>query len=282
MTDPFLIQGPAIISVSMGLSSGMLLRKIQQAHGGELPDDVKVAIANTGKEREESLRFGYEMCDRWGIEPVWVEYRSAPEPKDRWTQVTYETASRRGEPFEAVIRDKGQASQYLPNPVARYCTIELKIRPIKLYAQSLGWAHWDVAMGLRADEPARVARAKARAESGKEPFTQVMPLHEAKVVTADVGVFWSQQNFGLPLPRINGKTPHGNCDLCFLKGAKTISELMRQDPDRARWWIDRERETGNTFRIDRPSYAAMLKAVQDQVPFDFGDADELNDCVCGE
>ena len=56
------------------------------------------------------------------------------EPKDRFKVVTYETASRNGEPFAKMIEKK----QFLPNSVMRFCTTELKIEPINKYMKSIG------------------------------------------------------------------------------------------------------------------------------------------------
>ncbi len=63
--NPYQIEGPAIISFSGGRTSGMMLRKILDAHGGTLPPDVRVLFANTGKEMLETLDFVRECSDRW-------------------------------------------------------------------------------------------------------------------------------------------------------------------------------------------------------------------------
>jgi 3'-phosphoadenosine 5'-phosphosulfate sulfotransferase (PAPS reductase)/FAD synthetase len=240
----------------------MMLYRIVQAWGGTLPDDIQCVFANTGKEAEETLIFVRDCGERWGVPIVWLEY---PD-----TRVTFETASRKGEPFAAMIGKK----KHLPNPVMRFCTQELKIKPMERLAAGMGWDSWDVVIGLRADEPSRVARMRGT--------NRVMPLATAGITKADVQAFWKAQNFDLGLPSVNGTTPSGNCDLCFLKGAATIQGLIRANPELANWWIEQEARIGATFRKDRPSYAAMLKAVQDQRNFDFGDRDELTDCFCGE
>jgi hypothetical protein len=67
VTNPYLIEGPALISFSGGRTSGYMLWQILDAHGGTLPDDVHVCFANTGKEREETLRFVHECETRWGV-----------------------------------------------------------------------------------------------------------------------------------------------------------------------------------------------------------------------
>src|SRR5688572_29815835 len=113
MSDPFRVEGPAVISFSGGRTSGMLLYNILAAHDWTLPEDVRVAFANTGKEMPETLDFVRECQVRWGVDIAWLEYRSDPDPQRRWAQVGPKSASRNGEPFEALIRDK----RYLPNPV---------------------------------------------------------------------------------------------------------------------------------------------------------------------
>ncbi|GFZ63689.1 hypothetical protein PSE10B_02110 [Pseudomonas amygdali pv. eriobotryae] len=61
---------------------------------------------------------------------VWLEYR---DDDLGFAIVTYEIASRHGEPFEALIRK----NSYLPNPVTRFCTIGLKVRVIRKYLRKL-------------------------------------------------------------------------------------------------------------------------------------------------
>lgn len=281
MSDPFKIEGPALISFSGGRTSAYMLWRILQAHGGTLPDDVLVTFANTGKEMPQTLAFVNECSDRWCVPIIWLEYADDDTPQKRWRITDYKSASRAGEPYTALIRRK----EYLPNPVTRFCTIELKIRVMKLFAQqALGWEDWTNVLGLRADEPERVSRSRVQ----REVWENSMPLADAGITKRDVQAFWSAQNFDLRLPNINGTTPLGNCDLCFLKSAATIQAIMRHDPRLATWWIEAEAEAraskpdGARFRKDRPSYAAMLDAVQRQQHFDFGGRDELVDCFCGD
>lgn len=280
MRDPFKIEGPALVSFSGGRTSAYMLWRILQAWGGTLPDDVKVCFANTGKEMPETLDFVRDCAERWGVEIVWLEWRDG-EHGQRFAKVNHDTASRAGEPFKALIGKK----QYLPNPVTRFCTIELKIRVMRDYARSLGWDHWTNVIGLRADERHRVVKARA---PKPERYDVACPLADAGIAKADVSAFWAFQNFDLRLPNIGGVTPLGNCDMCFLKSAATISGIMRDRPNLAGWWVEAEAEalaskpSGAVFRSDRPSYAAMLDAVKRQQNFDFGNADERQECFCHE
>lgn len=251
------VQGPAIISFSGGRTSAYMLKKIIEAHDGTLPDDVIPVFANTGKERPETLDFVRDCAEHWGVHVQWVEYRQG---KRNFAPVTYETASRNGEPFEELIRRR----KYLPNPVTRFCTIELKIRAIKHFCMFKGWKRWHNVVGLRYDEGGRVMRAIAGNEVNKERWQTLMPLSRMKVTKRDVNEFWSKQNFDLRL-----KGYEGNCDLCFMKGRNTLATIMRENPGIEDWWVRLERDkiatkaSGQSFRKEF-SYAEVAAGARDQ------------------
>jgi hypothetical protein len=150
------------------------------------------------------------------------------------------------------------------------------------YARSLGWEHWTNAVGLRADEPRRVAKIKDQ----RERWETIAPLYDAGATSQDVAAFWQEQPFELGLPTVDGKTPAGNCDLCFLKSARTISSLLRSDPGLADWWIRMEEEArpdsprAGFFRKDRPSYRRMRDTALAQRDMDFAERDGLAECFC--
>lgn len=284
-SNPYRIDGPALVSFSGGRTSGYMLRQILDAHDGQLPADVHVVFFNTGKEFEQTLRFVHECSVRWSVPITWLEYDTA-EPFDT-SVVGYNSAARDGEPFEKIVKVRG----FLPNPTMRLCTHYLKVkRGIAYMRDMLGYPEWVNVVGLRHDEPRRVARQKAMNEAGKERFETILPLDEAKVCRQDVSAFWKRQPFDLGLPDNNGKTPLGNCDLCFMKGAATIKGIMRLFPERARWWIDMERNAPALgtltkpemalFRADRPSYRELLNFVRRQRDFEGGPSDDYLPCDC--
>jgi 3'-phosphoadenosine 5'-phosphosulfate sulfotransferase (PAPS reductase)/FAD synthetase len=274
MRDPFLIDEPTVISFSGGRTSAYLLWRVLQSNHG-LPDEAIVCFANTGKEEEATLEFVRDCSVNWNVPIHWVEYR-ANDPG--FEEVSFETASRNGEPFEQLILKK----KYLPNPITRFCTVEMKIKAIQKLLKSKGWKHnenmdW---VGIRADEPRRAAKiARER-----------LPLVTAGITAKDVGKFWSEQPFDLGLPNVNGKTLHGNCDLCFLKGAGQTLSLIAEKPERAIWWArmetlvqtsDKSFGDGARFRKDRPSYKEMMNYAQKQTDF-FGMDEESIACFCGD
>lgn len=280
--DPFKIDGPTCISFSGGRTSAYMLWRVLQSNEG-MPDEAIVCFENTGKEDEATLRFVRECGTRWGVRIRWLEYRSAVVPADRWAEVDFASASRDGEPFEAAIRQR----QFLPNPITRFCTVELKIRTAHRFLKSIGWTEWDQMVGIRADEHRRVSKIRARPSPEIAAETMTMPLADAGVTLADVHAFWSQQPFGLELQTVNGRTLAGNCDLCFLKPAAQVMSLIAEKPARAVWWARMESlalastADGARFRNDRPSYSQMATfAGQQGDLFDHGE--EAIACFCGE
>jgi 3'-phosphoadenosine 5'-phosphosulfate sulfotransferase (PAPS reductase)/FAD synthetase len=278
MTDPFKINEPTVISFSGGRTSAYMLWRVLQANDG-LPHDALVCFANTGKEEELTLEFVRNCGENWAVDIHWLEFRDA-EPA--FELVTFDTASRNGEPFEALIRKKN----YLPNPVARFCTVELKILTMERYLKSLGMVEWVNMVGIRADEQRRVAKIKNDPKGGRRYGERSMPLADANISVDDVLEFWEKSSFDLGLPVVNGKTIHGNCDLCFLKGGNQILSLIREKPERAVWWAKMESsitnakiQNGGRFRKDRPSYSQMLNFSQNQMEMFH---DEAIPCFCGD
>lgn len=287
------VDGPAVISFSGGRTSGYMLKQILDAHGGALPSDVHVCFANTGKERNETLDFVRDCGERWGVQIHWLEYRRKHIPVYRkeerklaaavaraaagrsyllpgdeagFIEVTYETASRCGEPFENLID-----LMALPNVTTRMCSQELKVRVIKKWMMARGYGEWTNVVGIRLDEPRRVARM--RAPTGQRWENQ-LPLADAGATKAHVLVFWSGQDFDLQLPvDDDGETYLGNCDLCFLKSTPKRLRIAKETPDAVAWWIEQERRTGMRFRDHRSGYDQLHLAVACA-------EDDLGDCVC--
>lgn len=283
MRDRFRTDGPTCISFSGGRTSAYMLWRVLQSNGGNLPDKCIVSFANTGKEDEATLRFVRECSIRWGVPITWLEYR---DDKQGYAIVDFETASRKGEPFEAIVRKRG----YLPNPVTRFCTVELKIRVMHKFTRAIGWATdempLDMMVGIRADEPYRVSKIRARGHSSESKYTTMcMPLADAGITVRDVGAFWDAQPFNLELPTYNGRTLAGNCDLCFLKPARQVASLIAEKPVRAFWWAKMEaltlasKPSGARFRSDRPSYAQMFAYTKDQMDAFGHAAAEIDDGI---
>ena len=246
---------PTLISFSGGRTSGYMLYKILESYGGVLPEDVHVVFANTGKEMPQTLDFINECAVNWNVKVNWLELDIHDErPIYRTKEVTYETASRNGEPFEALIKRR----KMLPNVMMRMCTQELKVNTMKRFMQQKGYKEWGNVVGLRYDEPRRVTKQRKQNEAGKNKWQSLVPLYDNKVMIEDVSNFWKNNTFDLRLSNHNGKTPAGNCELCFLKGKKTLINIIREKPELADWWIKVEEKANATFNKSR-TYKDLLE-----------------------
>jgi 3'-phosphoadenosine 5'-phosphosulfate sulfotransferase (PAPS reductase)/FAD synthetase len=260
--NPYIIDGPAVISFSGGRTSGYMLAMILAANDG-LPDDVSVVFANTGLEHEGTLKFVDNCAKAFGIHISFVEFGV---PHIRY--MTFEGASRNGEPFETLIRKK----QYLPNAAQRFCTGDLKIQTIRRFMQDHGHDEYMDVLGIRADEPHRIAKMKRIDDSYRDIY---MPLAVAGVTKQDVQQFWAGMDFDLEVPH-----GHGNCQLCFMKGVQLRGSIMTAQPNLANWWIEREDEIDATFEKSGLTYRQVQEyaLAQDDLFLD-----ELRtDCYCGD
>jgi 3'-phosphoadenosine 5'-phosphosulfate sulfotransferase (PAPS reductase)/FAD synthetase len=81
---------------------------------------------------EETLRFVHECGARWAVKVHWVEWRDA---KPCFEEVGYNSASREGEPFAALIAKKKMP----PNWQARFCTQFLKVKAMAAFLETQGF-----------------------------------------------------------------------------------------------------------------------------------------------
>lgn len=213
-----------LVSFSGGRSSAKMAFLIRK-HWGKLYEIVFV-FANTGKEREETLIF-VDRCDReWGLGIVWVEAIVNGEGVAcTHCIVDFATASRNGEPFEAVIIKYG-----IPNMNYLHCTRELKANPIRSYIQSIEWTEYLTAQGMRVDEPRRI-NPKAGVIY---PLAHVWPTTKGEVMD-----WWKEQPFDLHL-----KEHEGNCDGCHKKSITKLVRIAQESPQTFDWWGEMESKHG--------------------------------------
>ena len=259
--DPFAIQGPALISFSGGRTSGYMLWRILQAHGGVLPPGVVVGFANTGREMPFTLDFVQQCGERWNVPITWLEYRhNKPEGAHRRVRyaevVNHNNASRAGEPFDMLLDSK----QIVPDRSRRFCTEELKVKTIRRYLRGvLKWKHWANVVGFRADESARIERkqenVKAAADLG---YHNLFPLAEAGVDLLEVRKFWRDQPFDLQL---DADGDGGNCDGCFMFPTDRIGRMFLKYPERMDWWVQKESlMRTKTMRPRKQSFSSIRDA----------------------
>ena len=216
-----------------------------------MPDRVRVTFQNTGREREETLRFVQDVEENLGVRIVWLEYCNEyiRQGGTGYREVSYFTAHRREmrkgkSPFRQVIDRYGS----LPSALSRFCTKEMKTVVQERYLRNIGFGPvYTSALGFRFDERHRVMKKMPSGdEIRRKPrkgvkYSYWFPMFDAEWTARDVGDYWRSQDFDLNLPLLpNGKTVGGNCDGCFLKSEHERHCLARLEPKMARWWRAQE------------------------------------------
>lgn len=283
------------VAFSGGRTSGLMLHRLLAKRRHD--QDFVITFANTGREMEETLEFVRDVAINWDVPIRWVEYARTDGPIVKmkgkqpvigchgFKEVTFETASRNGEPFRQIIevkaeyRDKAKdEGPILPNATDRWCSGELKHRTMDRFMYSLGYQMIDVLVGIRYDEPKR--KQKLDAQSTQKVVYQ-FPLFQDRIVEQDVLDFWKKQPFDLKLkhdPELG--TFEGNCDFCFLKRQAKLNRMTAEHGDRIDWWAEQEDWTGANFRRGRATFRQMADK---RVALELCeiDEDEIVDCFCG-
>lgn len=200
------------VSVSGGRTSGYMAFLLKQKYG-HLP--MVFNFANTGWEHEKTLEF-VAFCDKefdlnlnW-LEAVFVDY----DKPLSFRLVDYKTASRKGEPFEAMVKRFG-----LPNQSFKHCSRETKRYVMARYLKSTGKARHMSAIGIRADEWGRIAEDQSDSNC-------CYPLIDLDVNKAEVFDFWTRQKYDLEIP-----TAFGNCLGCHKKSERKLRYVAHALPE---------------------------------------------------
>jgi hypothetical protein len=213
-----------IVMTSGGRTSMFLAKYIKENPKYE---NVLFVFLNTGKEKEETLKF-IDTCDKkWGLNILWLEAKIIHEKGIGTTYkiIDFNTASRNGEPFEDMFK-----KYPLPNNTAPNCTRELKQRPVDSYIRE-NFSDFDVyrIIGIRADEEHRKSNT-----AEKEQI--IYPLcDELRVDQKFIRKWWDMQSFDLGL-----KDYEGNCDLCFKKSLRKRLTIVKENPSVSDWWQEME------------------------------------------
>lgn len=215
------------ISFSGGRTSGRMTKELLDAHKngtlldpfGKRYEKVIVTFANTGCEHFLTLLFIHNCDAHFGFNTVWLEAEVNPKKGvgNDFRVVTYETASRKGEPFEAYIAKHG-----IPNMAFPKCTSELKASVMNAYRRALGLKKKDcvTAIGIRVDESRRVNKAAVK-ENIIYPLIDMFPMDKQDVID-----WWKDQPFDLEIPE------HlGNCTWCWKKSFSKHLHVMQDMPE---------------------------------------------------
>lgn len=227
-------------AISAGYSSVMMGIKLKDWY----PDhNIIYAMANTSKERKESLDF-MNQCDKhFGLNMDWVE----AEFHEKGVGVTprivsYENLKRKGEIFEAGIKKLG-----IPSKINKWCNRDMKLIPLKKYADNIfGLNNYSIAVGLRIDEIDRVTK-------DFKTNNLFYPLIDHKISKRERNIFWDNQTIKIKIPAYKG-----NCDLCFEKSNRKLMTILKEEPHIGFWWDKMIKKYGKQKKETSPSYTGLV------------------------
>lgn len=166
-----------------------------------------------------------------------------------------------GVTFEQLILNSGG---YLPNVMKRFCTSELKMRPIfhwwyeKYKAQPV-----EMAIGYRVNEKGRVDKERAKLNknglsefkatfekhpSGRNKWVTlpwrkpIFPLYDWGMDKQDITKFWRGKNVRF--------ADYNNCIGCFHRKAAFLKKMQQKHPKKFNWFIKMESQNKGFFKKD--------------------------------
>jgi hypothetical protein len=190
-----------------------------------------------------------------------------------------------GNTFEEIIK---QNYNYLPNKMTRYCTVEMKLKPIFNWLKENTELPVEMRIGFRPNEISRAEGVLKRAnENGIEYFNTVIgkrktqnkwglvpyrkvtfPLIENNITKDVIYNFWNNKNVRFAY--------RNNCVGCVNRQPLMISHMASKDLDKVKWFEKQELKTGNRFLSD-VSFEQILKFGIQNTFFD----DDFNECDSG-
>jgi len=154
-----------------------------------------------------------------------------------------------GDSFDAVIKRK---SNYLPSPLARYCTTEMKIRPIFDWWYNNIGEKVKMGIGYRYDEIERSYRFRSSFKGivGKRgtrnKWQEIdwregwFPLIDDKIIHPKI-VKWAE-SCGITFPS------DSNCVGCFHKPIQQLSKNFIDNNSKMSWFINKEKNCSGTWK----------------------------------
>jgi hypothetical protein len=190
-----------------------------------------------------------------------------------------------GKPFDEIIIHKDKL--YLPNKTQRFCTTEMKLRPI------FNWWYLNLSqpvkmqIGYRANEQRRANTMLGKVNSNgllefKETFEKkngrnkwltvawqkpVFPLIEDVIYKEDIVQYWSNEKVRF--------ATRNNCVGCFHRSPLLLKKMWDDFPNKMQWFADKENDKSK-WRSD-VSYSKIKTAFSQIDLFD----DDFSDCDSG-
>ena len=194
-----------------------------------------------------------------------------------------------GDSFEQVIQKKGG---YLPNQMTRFCTVEMKLKPIFNYLESLDILPVEMNIGYRPNEIGRADRMLERAGvDGIELFERMemqpngrnkkklypyriakFPLIYDNVSKDTIYQYWEDKPVRFAY--------RNNCVGCVNRNPLFVSHMATKERNKIEWMQEQEELTGNRF-FKGTKIESILKFKQQGNLFKDEDFSSCDSGYCG-
>lgn len=191
----------------------------------------------------------------------------------------------RGEGWEKMLERK----KIIPNMMMRFCTTELKIRPIFEYLHYRGQTPCKMRLGFRMDEVERKDRASVEFKHWHRSDYQInagrwvkrwetikwrhneFPLIDDGVWHSDVQDFWKGKDVKFP--------EDSNCQNCFWKHPQQLRKNFDTQPDIMRWSAIWEDIVGGRFKKEYSLLDIQKLGLQQEFNFGTGSGCQAGFCT---
>ena len=187
----------------------------------------------------------------------------------------------RGESFEKVM----QNAKAIPNRDKRFCTTELKLRPIfnycylnigELVEMRLGYRHDESHRSLTASTSFKFPHSCNFYGQGRQKHKLVewrkntFPLIDDKIIHYHIKQYWDSQSIIFP--------EDSNCQMCFWKNPQQLRKNFDTNPSIMKWAGVQEAIKNRTFKDDINLFQISKLGIQQD--FLFGTGTGCNSGFC--
>ena len=194
-----------------------------------------------------------------------------------------------GKTFDEVIDRNGK--KYLPNATIRFCTTEMKLKPIFNWWQNKINEVVNMRIGFRANEQSRAKTMLNKTnENGFLEMKTIVGKRKTQNKWADIE--WQKPEFPLIKDNIYKDNVEeywkdkpvrfaymNNCVGCFHRSEVLLKHMSDKHPNKFNWFINAEQETGYNVRTFKngTSYQQIKNSFRQIELFD----NDFNDCDSG-
>ncbi len=189
---------------------------------------------------------------------------------------------------DVIIRGK---KKYLPNVTQRFCTTEMKLKPLFDWWQNNFKEVVEMRIGFRANEQSRAKTMLSKVnENGNLTFKTIVGKRKTQNKWADIE--WQKPVFPLIKDNIYKDNVEeywkdkpvrfaymNNCVGCFHRSEVLLKHMSHKHPNKFNWFINAEQETGYNIRTFKngTNYQQIKNSFRQIELFD----DDFNECDSG-